>query len=301
MSDTRGNRRTEPGRHLRPRRSRRQRVPWHLHRTALGGRRQRAARNHRRRPSAGLSARCAGSSRPQFVLIAPCLPISPHPTGNAMAITPATTPLPDRVPVRRALLSVYDKTGLVDFARALAARGIELISTGGTRAALAGAGIAVTDVSDITGFPEIMDGRVKTLHPAIHGGLLAVRDDARPRRRRWLTHGIAGIDLLVVQSLSVRGDARLRRRRAHHRGEHRHRRSGHDPRRRQEPRLRRRRRRRRPIMPASPTRSPPTPARRRWRCAAISPPRRSPAPPPTTRRSPAGSPASVRRRAAGTG
>jgi phosphoribosylaminoimidazolecarboxamide formyltransferase/IMP cyclohydrolase len=96
---------------------------------------------------------------------------------------------------RRALLSVSDKTGLVDFARALAARGIALLSTGGTFRTLKDAGIAVTEVSQHTGFPEIMDGRVKTLHPKIHGGILARRgvDDAV-----MAEHGIAPIDLIVV-------------------------------------------------------------------------------------------------------
>jgi phosphoribosylaminoimidazolecarboxamide formyltransferase/IMP cyclohydrolase len=79
--------------------------------------------------------------------------------------------------VSRALLSVSDKAGLVPFAAALAARGVALVSTGGTSAALKAAGLAVEDVADVTGFPEMMDGRVKTLHPAIHGGLLAVRSD----------------------------------------------------------------------------------------------------------------------------
>ena len=81
--------------------------------------------------------------------------------------------------VSRALLSVSDKAGLVDFARALSARGIELVSTGGTRKALADAGLPVKDVSDLTGFPEMMGGRVKTLHPKVHGGLLFVRGDAK--------------------------------------------------------------------------------------------------------------------------
>ena len=100
-----------------------------------------------------------------------------------------------RQPVRRALLSVSDKTGVVDLARALAALGVDLLSTGGTAKALREAGIAVTDVSDVTGFPEIMDGRVKTLHPKIHGGLLGRDgvDDAVMAQ-----HGIAPIDLLVV-------------------------------------------------------------------------------------------------------
>ena len=100
-------------------------------------------------------------------------------------------------PIARALLSVSDKTGLVAFARALAERGVELISTGGTAKALAEAGLAVRDVAAVTGFPEMLDGRVKTLHPAIHGGLLARRGD--PAHRAALErHGIGAIDLLVV-------------------------------------------------------------------------------------------------------
>ncbi|MGE4165228.1 MAG: bifunctional phosphoribosylaminoimidazolecarboxamide formyltransferase/IMP cyclohydrolase, partial [Xanthobacteraceae bacterium] len=79
--------------------------------------------------------------------------------------------------VLRALLSVSDKTGLVDFARALAGFGVELVSTGGTAKALKDAGLKVIDVSELTGFPEMMDGRVKTLHPKVHGGLLAIRDN----------------------------------------------------------------------------------------------------------------------------
>ena len=96
--------------------------------------------------------------------------------------------------IRRALLSVSDKTGLADFARALASKGVQLISTGGTAMALRDAGLAVTDVSAITDFPEIMDGRVKTLHPKIHGGLLAQRDK---HAQAMQAHGIEGIDLLV--------------------------------------------------------------------------------------------------------
>ncbi len=104
---------------------------------------------------------------------------------------------PDKVAIRRALISVFDKSGLVDFARALFTRGVEILSTGGTRAALAEAGVPVIDVADITGFPEIMDGRVKTLHPKIHGGLLGVRD--KPDHAAAMQeHGIGAIDLLVV-------------------------------------------------------------------------------------------------------
>ncbi len=99
------------------------------------------------------------------------------------------------LPIRRALLSVSDKTGLVELARTLAARGVELLSTGGSAKLLADAGLAVTEVARHTGFPEIMDGRVKTLHPKIHGGLLGRRgtDDAVMRE-----HSIAPIDLLIV-------------------------------------------------------------------------------------------------------
>ena len=103
----------------------------------------------------------------------------------------------DKAPIKRALISVSDKTGLIEAARALAELGVELVSTGGTRAAIAAAGLAVKDVSDLTGFPEMMDGRVKTLHPIVHGGLLGVRD--APEHKAAMTeHGIGGIDLLYV-------------------------------------------------------------------------------------------------------
>ena len=104
---------------------------------------------------------------------------------------------PDLAPIRRALISVSDKTGLIEAARALAELGVELVSTGGTRAAIAAAGLAVKDVSDLTGFPEMMDGRVKTLHPVVHGGLLGVRD-APTHAAAMTEHGIGGIDLLYV-------------------------------------------------------------------------------------------------------
>jgi phosphoribosylaminoimidazolecarboxamide formyltransferase/IMP cyclohydrolase len=106
--------------------------------------------------------------------------------------------MPDEAlrPVKRALLSVHDKTGLVPFARALAARGAVLISTGGTAKALADAGLAVTEVAAVTEFPEMLDGRVKTLHPAVHGGLLARRDRA-DHLAAIRQHGIEPIDLLV--------------------------------------------------------------------------------------------------------
>lgn len=124
-------------------------------------------------------------------------------SGTSAPLTPAEGARPDvvqpgdRKAVTRALLSVSDKSGLIGFASALARRGIELISTGGTHKALIEAGLAAKDVSEVTQFPEMMDGRVKTLHPAIHGGVLAVR--ANPEHQAaMLAHGIAPIDLVVV-------------------------------------------------------------------------------------------------------
>ena len=114
-----------------------------------------------------------------------------------MAVSLPTAPSVDLVPVRRALLSVSDKTGVIDLARALAERGVDLVSTGGTAKAIRDAGLPVRDISEVTNFPEMMDGRVKTLHPMVHGGLLAVRDD--PAHAAAMTeHGIGAIDLVVV-------------------------------------------------------------------------------------------------------
>ena len=101
------------------------------------------------------------------------------------------------VKITRALLSVSDKSGLAELGAALARHGVALVSTGGTAKALRDAGLEVQDVSDLTGFPEMMDGRVKTLHPKVHGGLLAVRDDAA-HAQAMVDHGIAPIDLVVV-------------------------------------------------------------------------------------------------------
>src|SRR3984893_4883494 len=98
--------------------------------------------------------------------------------------------------VTRALISVSDKTGVVEFARVLAGHGVELVSTGGTRQTLSDARLKVRDVSDLTGFPEMMDGRVKTLHPAVHGGLLAMRGNAA-HVDAMRAHNIQQIDLLV--------------------------------------------------------------------------------------------------------
>jgi phosphoribosylaminoimidazolecarboxamide formyltransferase/IMP cyclohydrolase len=99
--------------------------------------------------------------------------------------------------IERAIISVTDKTGVVDFARSLAGFGVGILSTGGTARALRDGGVAVTDISDYTGFPEIMDGRVKTLHPKIHGGLLGIRGN--PEHDRMMKeHDISPIDMVVV-------------------------------------------------------------------------------------------------------
>src|SRR3712207_2101767 len=103
----------------------------------------------------------------------------------------------DLVPVRRALISLSDKSGLDELAAGLARHGIEVISTGGTAGKLRESGAEVRDISDLTGFPEMMDGRVKTLHPKVHGGLLGIRDNAE-HAAAMDAHGIAPIDLVVV-------------------------------------------------------------------------------------------------------
>src|SRR5918998_35279 len=104
----------------------------------------------------------------------------------------------DFVPVRRALISVSDKTGLLEFARVLHDDfGVELLSTGGTAAFLREKGLKVTDVSDVTGFPEMMDGRVKTLHPKVHGAILAQRDNAE-HVAAMRAHGIEPINLVCI-------------------------------------------------------------------------------------------------------
>ncbi len=108
-----------------------------------------------------------------------------------------SVPIPEGIDVRRALVSVSDKTGLVEFARALAERGVEIVSSGGSQKALADAGIAATEVAAVTGFPEMLDGRVKTLHPKIHGGILAIRDDAE-HAAALAAHDIRPFDLVVV-------------------------------------------------------------------------------------------------------
>ena len=103
----------------------------------------------------------------------------------------------DLIPVTRALISVSDKTGLAELGKALDGHGIEILSTGGSARALAGTGVPVVEVGDYTGFPEMMDGRVKTLQPKIHGGILARRDDAG-HVEAMAAHGIGPIDLVVV-------------------------------------------------------------------------------------------------------
>jgi phosphoribosylaminoimidazolecarboxamide formyltransferase/IMP cyclohydrolase len=114
-----------------------------------------------------------------------------------MPAAPDFPPAPDRVTPKRALISVSDKTGLVEAAKVLAAQGVELVSTGGTRAAIAAAGLPVKDISELTNFPEMMDGRVKTLHPVVHGGLLGVRD-APEHAKAMADHGIGAIDIVYV-------------------------------------------------------------------------------------------------------
>jgi len=117
--------------------------------------------------------------------------------GAPMPAAPDFPPAPDRVAIKRALISVSDKTGLIDAAKALSALGVELVSTGGTRKAIADAGLPVKDVAELTGFPEMMDGRVKTLHPVVHGGILGYRD-APDHAKAMAEHGIGGIDLVYV-------------------------------------------------------------------------------------------------------
>ena len=104
--------------------------------------------------------------------------------------------------IRRALISVSDKTGIIEFAKELSSFGVQLISTGGTAKSLREAGLAVTEVAEITNFPEMMDGRVKTLHPKIHGGLLA-RRDVDSHRASLLSHDIETIDFLIVNEGSM--------------------------------------------------------------------------------------------------
>src|SRR6201985_2340439 len=129
-------------------------------------------------------AACGGSVARKSVL-----------TGGLADQDPAMADHPRRV--TRALLSVSDKAGLIEFARALSAHGVDLVSTGGTAKAIAAAGLKVKDVSDLTGFPDMMAGRCKTLHPKVHGGLLAIRDN-KEHAAAMQSHGIAPIDLLVV-------------------------------------------------------------------------------------------------------
>jgi phosphoribosylaminoimidazolecarboxamide formyltransferase/IMP cyclohydrolase len=121
--------------------------------------------------------------------------MNPHATEIEEVTAPAAAG--EEVAVRRALISVYDKTGIVDFARGLARLGVSIVSTGGTAAALREAGLEVTDVSELTGSPEILDGRVKTLHPRLHAALLAVRDN--PDHASTLeAEAIEPIDLVCV-------------------------------------------------------------------------------------------------------
>ena len=140
------------------------------------------------------------------------------------------------VKIARALLSVSDKTGLAELGQALARHGVELVSTGGTAKALREAGLEVRDISDLTGFPEMMDGRVKTLHPKVHGGLLAVRDDPA-HAAAMAEHGIGAIDLVVVNLYPFAADRREGRRPRRDHREYRYRRPVDGPLGGQEPRL----------------------------------------------------------------
>ena len=192
--------------------------------------------------------------------------------------------------VQRALISVSDKLGLADFARGLAAAGVEIFSTGGTRKHLESEGIPVRDVSEYTGFPEMMDGRLKTLHPKVHGGILC-RHDNPEDMKALAEHGILTFELVVVnlypfeatvarQGRDARGGDRADR----------HRRADAGPRGGEEPRLHHDRHRRRRSTRRSSSRSRPT-AARRSNCAAGWPARPSPTRPATIGRSPTTSPA----------
>ncbi|OYX17716.1 MAG: bifunctional phosphoribosylaminoimidazolecarboxamide formyltransferase/inosine monophosphate cyclohydrolase, partial [Brevundimonas diminuta] len=114
-----------------------------------------------------------------------------------MPAAPDFPPAPDAIKPVRALISLSDKAGLEDAARTLAGLGVELVSTGGTKAAIAGFGLPVKDVADLTGFPEMMDGRVKTLHPVVHGGLLGVRN-APAHAAAMSEHNIGAIDIVWI-------------------------------------------------------------------------------------------------------
>ncbi len=195
-------------------------------------------------------------------------------------------------PVRRALLSVWDKTGLIPFAQRLAALGVELVSTGGTSRALKEAGLAVVDVSDITQFPEMLDGRVKTLHPGVHGGLLA--DLAKPEHVAALeAHGIGPIGLLVSNLYPFENAIESGRVSGRPRGTDRRRRPVDDARRGEE--LRPRGPRRRPGRLRHRRRRAGGRRHRRWRCAAGWRPRRSPGSRPTMPPSRPGWPRRARR------
>ena len=140
-----------------------------------------------------------------------------------------------KVAIKRALVSVYDKTGLTELASALAAAGVQIVSTGSTAAAIAAAGVPVTRVEEVTGFPECLDGRVKTLHPGVHAGLLA--DTGRPGHRRAARRpGDRPVRAARVQPVPVRADRRQRRPAGRVRRADRHRRPGHGPGGREEPR-----------------------------------------------------------------
>ena len=164
-------------------------------------------------------------------------------------------------PIAQALISVSDKTGVVEFARGLARLGVRLLSTGGTAKALADAGLAVTEVGDYTGFPEMLDGRVKTLHPKVHGGILA-RRDVPAHAAALEQHAIPPIDLVVVNLYPFRETvARARLHAGRRDREHRHRRPDDGARRGEELAARRHRRRPGGLRGAASPSSTPTAAR----------------------------------------
>src|SRR5690606_1571443 len=140
--------------------------------------------------------RLIGANPPLGLFRRPVNRASSTPTRPAARTLPMAQPA-SPLKIRRALLSVSDKTGILDFAARLSALGVEIVSTGGTRKALEEARLPVIDISEVTGFPEIMDGRVETLHPAIHGGILGIRDN-EAHRSAMRIHQITPIDLVVV-------------------------------------------------------------------------------------------------------
>src|SRR4029077_12211870 len=143
------------------------------------------------------SARMTRGCRTLRIDFRPTLTRNPSLSQTDILETPSKATTEQVTPVRRAILSVTDKTGIAEFARRLEKAGVELVSTGGTAKLLRDAGIRVKDISELTGFPEMLDGRVKTLHPKVHGGILHVRENAA-HREAVTEHDIPAIDMVVV-------------------------------------------------------------------------------------------------------